>query len=92
MVQAHQPWLRRVVALLSPSAVHVIAAATLQLRLVVDAEEQGECVRSAVLILTRPMQGEQQAVRAVRRRLARVILDSGSWCRNCPNAASQKAA
>jgi hypothetical protein len=69
MVQAHQPWLRRVVALLSPSAVHVITAATLQLHLLVDPEEQGKDVRSAVLILTRPLQGDQQAVRAVRRRL-----------------------
>ena len=70
----------------------MITAATLQLHLLVDPEEQEKGVRSAVFILTRPLQGDQQAVRAVRRRLARVILDSGSWCRNCPNAASQKAA
>ena len=40
-VQAHQPWLRGVVALLSPSAVHVVAAATLQLHLLSTRKSRG---------------------------------------------------
>jgi hypothetical protein len=59
MVQADQAWPRRVVALLSSSAVHQIVAATLQPYLLIYPEEQEKRVGSAALILTSPLQGDQ---------------------------------